>query len=222
MTIAPELPGADALIDLLHEHGVVAAVGHTDSDAATTARVMAMPGNGLATHLFNGMPPLHHRLPGPVAGALTAAARTGARVEVIADGVHLADETVAMLFALLGPDRVVLVTDAMAAAGMPDGEYRLGPQDVSVVEGVARLRGDGADMSIAGGTSRLVDVVRRVVQRTGVGLADAVLSASTVPASVLGLGSEIGSLRAGGRADVLVVDDELRPLRVMRAGRWVG
>lgn len=221
MTIAPELPGAEALIDLLHEQGVVAAVGHTDADAATTARVMGRPGNGLATHLFNGMPPLHHRVPGPVAGALTAAAQAGARVELIADGVHLADETVAMLFALLGPDRIVLVTDAMAAAGMPDGDYRLGPQDVSVVHGVARLRGDGAEMSIAGGTSRLVDVVRRVVQNAGVGLADAVRSASTVPASVLGLDAELGSLRAGLRADVLVVDDEIRRLRVMKAGRWV-
>lgn len=222
MTLAPELPGAEALIGLLHEHGVVAAVGHTEADAATTARVMSMPGNGLATHLFNGMPPLHHRAPGPVGGALAAAAQVGARVELIADGVHLADETVAMLFAMLGPDRIVLVTDAMAAAGMPDGEYRLGPQDVNVVGGVARLRGDDDfQMSIAGGTSRLVDVVRRVVQFAGVGLADAVRSASTVPASVLGLEAELGSLRAGLRADVLVVDDDLRPLRVMKAGRWV-
>lgn len=221
MTFAPELPGADSLVELLLGHGVVAAVGHTEAGAARTAQVLGRQRNGLVTHLFNAMPPLHHRAPGPVAGALTAAACGDARVELIADGVHLADETVAMVFALVGADRVVLVTDAMAAAGMPDGDYRLGPQQVSVRDGVARLRGDGADMSIAGGTARLVEVVRRVVRQAGIGLVDAVGSASRVPASVLGVGDEVGSLRAGLRADVLVVDDELRPRRVMRSGSWV-
>ncbi len=129
MTLAPELPGADRLVELLVQHEVVAAVGHTEASATTTERVLAMQRAGLATHLFNGMPPLHHRAPGPVAGALAAAVRGNARVELIADGVHLADETVALVFALLGPGRVVLVTDAMAAAGMSDGDYRLGPQD---------------------------------------------------------------------------------------------
>lgn len=221
MTLAPELPGADALIALLAEQQVVVAVGHTEADAATTSRALSVNGNGVATHLFNGMPPLHHRDPGPVAGALTAAARGDARVELIADGVHLADDTVRMVFTLLGADRVVLVTDAMAAAGMPDGDYRVGPQDVTVADGVARLRGEDTQMSIAGGTSRLVEVVRSCVRRSGVDLASAVASASTVPASVLGLADEIGALRAGLRADVCVVDDDLRPQRVMRAGEWV-
>ena len=221
MTVAPELPGADGLVDLLMEHGVVAAVGHTEASAATTERVLATQDAGLATHLFNGMPPLHHRDPGPVAGALAAARRGNARVELIADGVHLADETVALVFSLLGAERVVLVTDAMAAAGMPDGDYRLGPQDVTVRDGVARLRGDGGETSIAGGTARLVDVLRRVVQQSGVGLVDAVASATHVPASVLGL-DDVGSLTVGLRADVLVVDDFLRPQRVMKAGAWVG
>jgi N-acetylglucosamine-6-phosphate deacetylase len=221
MTLAPELPGADGLVDLLVEHGVVAAVGHTEASAATTERALHRQPNGLVTHLFNGMPPLHHRAPGPVAGALAAAGRGNAKVELIADGVHLADETVALVFALLGADRVVLVTDAMAAAGMPDGDYRLGPQDVTVLDGVARLRrADGDAGSIAGGTARLVEVVRRVVQRAGVDLADAVASASSVPAAALGL-HDVGSLTAGLRADVLVVDDDLRPQRVMRAGEWV-
>ena len=220
MTLAPELSGADALVELLAEHQVVVAVGHTEADAATTARALSVNGNGVATHLFNGMPPLHHRAPGPVAGALTAAARGQARGELVADGVHLADDTVRMVFALLGADRVVLVTDAMAAAGMPDGDYRLGPQDVTVADGVARLHGEGTQMSIAGGTSRLVEVVRRCVQQAGVDLVSAVASASTVPACVLGLADEVGSLSAGLRADVCVVDDDLRPQRVMRAGEW--
>jgi N-acetylglucosamine-6-phosphate deacetylase len=217
MTLAPELPGAETLADLLVERDVVAAVGHTEASASITARVLGRQPAGLATHLFNGMPSLHHRAPGPVGGALAAAAQGNARVELIADGVHLADETVALVFTLLGSDRIVLVTDAMAAAGMDDGDYQLGPQAVTVREGVARLRG-GA--SIAGGTARLVEVVRRVVQRAGVGLVDAVASASRVPAAVLGL-DDVGSLTAGLRADLLVVDEDLRPERVMRAGEWV-
>jgi N-acetylglucosamine-6-phosphate deacetylase len=217
MTLAPELPGAETLADLLVERDVVAAVGHTEASASITARVLGRQRAGLATHLFNGMPSLHHRAPGPVGGALAAAAQGNARVELIADGVHLADETVALVFTLLGSDRIVLVTDAMAAAGMDDGDYQLGPQAVTVREGVARLRG-GA--SIAGGTARLVEVVRRVVQRAGVGLVDAVASASRVPAAVLGL-DDVGSLTAGLRADLLLVDEDLRPEQVMRAGEWV-
>ncbi|MPZ94681.1 MAG: amidohydrolase family protein [Propionibacteriales bacterium] len=221
MTLAPELPGADALVGLLVESGVVVAVGHTEADAATAERVLSADGNGLATHLFNAMPPLHHRDPGPVAGCLSAASRGLARVELVADGVHLADDTVRTIFGLLGRDRVVLVTDAMAAAGMPDGDYRLGPQAVSVVDGVARLAGDDGSGSIAGGTARLLDVVRRCVDNAGIGLSAAVVAASTNPAAVLGLDAELGALRIGLRADVVVVDDDLRPLRVMRAGRWV-
>ncbi|HET7328152.1 MAG TPA: N-acetylglucosamine-6-phosphate deacetylase [Nocardioidaceae bacterium] len=222
MTVAPELPGADLVIELLADHDVVAAVGHTEADVATTRWALTSHGTGLATHLFNGMPPMHHRDPGPVAGALSAAARGVARVELIADGVHLADETVRTVFDLVGASAVVLVTDAMAAAGMPDGDYQLGPQHVSVVEGVARLRRrpDEEQPSIAGGTARLVDVVRRCVHGAGIPLADAVTAASATPAAVLGLDRELGALRTGLRADLLVVDDDLRPLRVMRAGRW--
>ena len=116
MTLAPELPGAETLADLLVERDVVAAVGHTEASASITARVLGRQRAGLATHLFNGMPSLHHRAPGPVGGALAAAAQGNARVELIADGVHLADETVALVFTLLGSDRIVLVTDAMAAS----------------------------------------------------------------------------------------------------------
>jgi len=221
MTVAPELPGAVRLAELLAEHGVVAAVGHTEADAATTERFLRTTflrttEPGLVTHLFNGMPPLHHRSPGPVGGALTAAADGAARVELIADGVHLADDTVRTMYAVLGADRILLVTDAMAAAGMPDGDYQLGPQRVRVVDGTARLaEGD----SIAGGTTRLLDVVRRLV---GAGLdpVSVVASASLVPAAALGL-DRVGALRAGLRADLVVTDGDLRPLRVMRSGEWV-
>jgi N-acetylglucosamine-6-phosphate deacetylase len=222
MTLAPELPGAAEVARLLLEHGVVPAVGHTEADADLVRRTLAethaeLGRPGLVTHLFNGMPPLHHRRPGPVVGALTAAAHGDAVVELIADGVHLDDATVRMVFDLLGPDRVALVTDATAAAGMPDGRYDLGPQRVHVREGVARL-GDGNDAPLAGGTTHLLDVVRRCV-RAGVDVSDAVTASTRTPAGVLG--SAAGVLEPGRRADLLVTDADLRPVRVMRAGTWV-
>jgi N-acetylglucosamine-6-phosphate deacetylase len=220
MTLAPELPGADDLVGLLLDHGVVPAVGHTEADADQVRRTLAATREalgrpGLVTHLFNGMPPLHHRDGGPVAGALGAAAAGDARVELIADGVHVADHVARTVFDLLGPDRVVLVTDAMAAAGMPDGTYDLGPRRVVVSDGVARL---GEEASLAGGTSDLLAVVRRCV-RAGVDPVTAVAAATVNPARSLGL--DAGALASGGSADLVVTDADLHPVRVMRGGVWV-
>lgn len=173
-----------------------------------------------ATHLFNGMRPLHHRDPGPVAACLAAAARGDLVVELVADGVHLADGTVRAVFELVGPGSVLLVTDAMAAAGMADGDYQLGPMAVRVGGGVARLISpDGSSGSIAGGTAHLLDVVRAVVG-AGVDLVSAVRAATLTPATVLAR-EDIGALVVGRRADVLVTDGDLRPLAVHRAGRPV-
>lgn len=224
MTLAPELPGADEVVELLLELGVTPAVGHTGADAATVRRVLARTREvlgrpSLVTHLFNGMTALHHRSPGPVAGALEAAAAGDACVELIGDGVHLADDTVRLVFSLLGPDRVVLVTDAMAAAGMPDGDYELGPRHVRVRGGVARLA-DGDDAPLAGGTAHLLDVVRRCAL-AGVPLTDAVTAATRTPAGVLGW-SAWPELTPGREADLVVTDADLRPVRVMRDGDWVG
>ncbi len=151
-----------------------------------------------------------------MAGALSAAAHGDAVVELVADGVHLDDGAVRMVLDVLGPDRVALVTDATAATGMPDGAYDLGPQRVHVREGVARL-GAGNQTPLAGGTTHLLDVVRRCV-RAGVDLADAVTASTRTPAVVLGSGA--GVLEAGHPADLLVTDADLRPVRVMRAGEW--
>ncbi|PYI68702.1 N-acetylglucosamine-6-phosphate deacetylase [Arthrobacter livingstonensis] len=230
MTYAPELPGAAELVDLLTAHGVTPSVGHTDCDSATAAESLAQARDGLdstgfdgvsgrptVTHLFNGMPPMHHRSPGPVAACLRAAKAGHAAVELVADNTHLDPETVKTVFSLVGAANIALVTDSMAAAGLADGQYMLGPSPVTVAGGVATLDATG---SIAGGTATLLDVVRRTVG-AGVKFTDALLSATVVPAEVLGLTDELGSLRRGLRADALIVADGLELQRVMRAGEWL-
>lgn len=229
MTVAPEAAGADEVIDALASSGAVPSLGHTDGGSAEMSRAVDRSIAALrrrrgrsrlptATHLFNGMRPIHHRDPGPALAALDAASRGEMVVEVIADGVHLDARTVAHVFSIAAEDCVVLVTDAMAAAGMADGRYRLGALDVTVEKGVATLTEGGA---IAGGTAHLVEVLRLAVLEAGVELVAAVRAASTVPARVLGLEDEIGSLAAGRRADVLMVDRALRPVTVLRGGREV-
>jgi N-acetylglucosamine-6-phosphate deacetylase len=224
MTFAPERPGADGLPALLGAHGILPALGHTDCDAATAWSALrsvldSAPRGGrpLVTHVFNGMPPLHHRSPGPVAACLAQAGRGEAVLEVIGDGVHLAAETVRMLFDLVGPQAICLITDAMAASGMPDGSYTLGGRDVVVADRTARLADGG---SIAGGVATLLDVVRWCVAEAGIPLPDAVTAASVTPAQTLGLAG-VGTLAAGQQADVVVVDDDLQLRRVMRRGTWL-
>ncbi|MEV6362770.1 N-acetylglucosamine-6-phosphate deacetylase [Nocardia asteroides] len=220
MTLAPETAHFAELLAAMRRHGVVPSLGHTDADAVTTsARIAdAIGGPITATHLFNGMPGLHHRSPGPVAACLAAAGRGDMVVELIADGVHLAPETVAMVFDTVGPDQIALVSDAMAATGLGDGDYQLGALDVRVREGVARLAtADHLPGAIAGGTARLLDVVRRTVRDAKVPLVDAVTAATRTPARVLGL-TDRGTLSVGARADLLVTDQSLQPRRVLVAG----
>lgn len=229
MTVAPEHPGnRDGVAAALVSGGALPSWGHTDAGPDETRAALeagaallaatATPRSGRATvtHLFNGMHPLHHRDPGPIGEFLAAARRGRAVVELIGDGTHLHPAVVREVYELVGRDNAVLVTDAMAAAGMPDGAYRLGSQDVTVAGGVARLSGGG---SIAGGTAHLLDVVRTTADG-GVPLVDAVYMASTGPARVLG-DATVGALEAGRRADLLVTDADLRPLRVIRHGQEV-
>ncbi len=229
MSFAPELPGADALVRSLAGYGVVPSLGHTDCDDATAAAALRSAGRALragprrrgprptVTHLFNGMPPLHHRAPGAAAACLRSAAAGEAVLELVADGTHLDPAVVALVFQLAGAGNIALVTDSMAAAGLPDGAYSLGRAAVTVSAGVARLESGGM---LAGGTATLLEVVRRTVA-AGVPLPDAVRAATAVPAAVLGLDTEIGSLRAGLRADAVVVNSALGLSRVMRGGEWL-
>ncbi|MFC4555962.1 N-acetylglucosamine-6-phosphate deacetylase [Georgenia faecalis] len=228
MTLAPEAPGVrgtDGVVAALVAGGALPSFGHTVATAAQTRAALAetvellagTPGarsaRATVTHLFNGMNPMHHRAPGPIPEFLAAASHGDLLVELIDDGTHIDPELGRAVFELVGRDNVLLVTDAMAAAGMPDGSYQLGSLAVTVADGVARLTGGE---SIAGGTAHLLDVVRSCVAG-GVPLVDAVYAASVTPAGVLGR-TDIGALEAGRRADVVVTDAELRPVRVLRGG----
>lgn len=214
VTIAPERPGALEAIKLLVARGVVAAIGHTDATYDQT-RAGIEAGATVGTHVFNGMRPPHHREPGPVFALLGAEAVV---CELIPDGIHLHDGTLAFAAKVAGPARTALVTDAMAAAGMPDGEYELGGQAVVVADRVARLARDG---SIAGSTLTMDAGLRQAVH-AGVSMVDAVRMVTTTPARAIGLAGEVGSLAPGLRANLVVLDEALRVERVMRAGSWLG
>ncbi|MBB5914312.1 N-acetylglucosamine-6-phosphate deacetylase [Nocardia transvalensis] len=216
MTLAPERPGFDAAARTLADHGVVVALGHSDTGFADFRNALRPNGFGaIVTHLANGMPPLHHRAPGPVAAGLVAASERQVTVELIGDGVHVDPGFGALVFAT-APGKVALITDAMQAAGLPDGDYRLGPQEVRVTGGVARV----ASGSIAGGTATLLHCLRWAVRECGVPLAEAVRAATATPAAALGL-DDVGDLRSGLIADAIVIDATLGLRRVLRHGQWL-
>ncbi|MGH3436640.1 MAG: N-acetylglucosamine-6-phosphate deacetylase [Sciscionella sp.] len=211
VTLAPELPGALDLVRRIVDACAVAAVGHTDA-TYRQARAAFAAGATLATHLFNGMPPLHHREPGPVGAAFDDERVT---VELINDGIHLHDAILRTTFTH-APGRVALVTDAMAAAGMGPGDYRLGSRMVRVEDGVARLA-DGS--SIAGSTLTMDSAVWRAVKRAGVPLVHAIRAAATTPAGSLGL-ELVGVIAKGKRADLVVLGEDLTVDAVMARGTW--
>jgi N-acetylglucosamine-6-phosphate deacetylase len=209
MTIAPELEGGIDALRRVRDAGAIPAVGHTDATYEVT-REAVRAGARVATHLFNGMRPLHHREPGPILALLDA---PDVVVELIGDGVHLHPAVVAHIARTTGASRATLVTDAIAAAGMSDGDYELGGLGVEVRDGVARLSGGG---SIAGSTATVASVFRRAVFDSGLSLTEAVRMTATTPAALLGL-SDRGAVSPGLRADLLVLDDDLRVRKVVTA-----
>jgi N-acetylglucosamine-6-phosphate deacetylase len=212
VTLAPERRHGLEAIGLLVRSGVVAAVGHTDATYAQTGAALDA-GARVGTHLFNAMRPLHHREPGPVLALLDD---DRAHLEVIADGVHLHPAIVRRVM-LRHPERVVLVTDAMAAAAAADGDYELGPIRVRVTDGVARVVDTGA---IAGSTLTMAAALRYAVSTAGIPLEQAVRAATVNPATMLGL-DRAGRLLPGHRADLIVLDQDLQVRRTMLAGAWV-
>lgn len=210
VTLAPELPGADHAITRFRDAGVVVAVGHTNASYEQTRRAIEL-GATVGTHLFNAMPPLHHREPGP---ALALLRHPRVTVELIADGVHLHPDVVHAVIDAAGPDRVAVITDAIAAAGRGDGEFRLGAVPIDVVSGVARVHGTP---TIAGSTATMDQLFRTVA--VSAGLAAAAATTSTTPARALGL-DRVGRLRAGYDANLVVLDHDLAVAAVMARGAW--
>ncbi|MFE9022023.1 N-acetylglucosamine-6-phosphate deacetylase [Streptomyces sp. NPDC007808] len=214
VTLATELPGGLDSVRLLADHGVIAAVGHTDATYEQTVRAVDA-GATVATHLFNAMPPLGHREPGPVAALLEDERVT---VELINDGTHLHPAALQLAFHHAGADRVAFITDAMDAAGFGDGRYMLGPLEVDVTDGVARLVEGG---SIAGSTLTLDRALKRAVTIDRLPIEDAVAALSANPAKLLGRYDRIGSLEPGKDADLVVLDSGFDLVGVMRRGEWV-
>ncbi|MFE5241066.1 MULTISPECIES: N-acetylglucosamine-6-phosphate deacetylase [unclassified Streptomyces] len=214
VTLATELPGGIDSVRLLAEHGVIAAVGHTDATYEQTVEAIEA-GATVATHLYNAMPALGHRAPGPIAALLEDERVT---VELINDGTHLHPAALELAYHRAGADRVALITDAMDAAGADDGFYELGPLAVEVKDGVARLVEGG---SIAGSTLTLDTAFRRAVTIDRIPVEDVVRSISANPARLLGLYDRVGSLDPGKDADLVVLDADFALKGVMRRGEWI-
>ncbi|MEU6660463.1 N-acetylglucosamine-6-phosphate deacetylase [Streptomyces sp. NPDC046821] len=214
VTLAPELPGGTDSVRLLAEHGVIAAIGHTDATYEQTVAAIDA-GATVATHLFNAMPGLGHRAPGPIAALLEDERVT---VELINDGTHLHPAALELAFRHVGGGRVAFITDAMDAAGFGDGRYMLGTLEVEVKDSVARLvEGD----SIAGSTLTLDRAFKRAATIDKVPVEDIVRAISANPARLLGVDDRVGSLEPGKDADLVVLDGDFELKGVMRKGEWV-
>ncbi len=222
VTLAPERAGALDAVRRIAGAGAIAAIGHTDASYALTRAAIAA-GARVGTHLFNAMAPVHHREPGPAVALLEDARVT---VELVTDGLHVHPALWEHVVRTAGVERVAAVTDAMAAAGMPDGQYHLGAMRVAVTDGVARLAGgaDGRAGAIAGSTATTDALFGHVVRHAALpwpeALARAVAMTATTPARALGR-TDVGAIAPGRRADLVVLEPDLRVRAVYRAGERV-
>lgn len=202
VTVAPELPGAEEMIRRLAAAGVTASVGHTDATYAQTRDAIPL-GISHATHCFNAMRPLHHREPGPL-GAIVEDERVSG--ELIADGVHVHPAALRVLIRALGPDRTIVVTDALSCAGLRDAVFSFGGQPARVVDGVAKL----ADGTLTGSVLTMDQALRNLVELLGLPLPEALAALTANPARAAGLDGRKGWLRPGYDADLVLLDADLR------------
>lgn len=210
VTVAPELAGAMEAIDQFVARGVAVGIGHTEA-TIDLARAAFDRGASILTHAFNAMPGIHHRSPGPITAAFQDKRVT---IELILDGQHVHPHVAAMAFRA-APGRIALVTDAMAAAGSSDGDYRLGSLNVAVRDGLALLRGT---TTIAGSTLTQDHALRCAIENAGIDPVDAVAALTTTPANALGLGQRFGRLAPGYAADAVVLDDRWQVQQVWANG----
>jgi len=213
MTLAPELPHATEVATLLRDAGVTAALGHSNTDYATASQALTGPFSHV-THTFNAQRGFHHREPG-VLGAVLASDTVTA--ELIADTIHVHPGAMKVLLRCLGTERIVLVTDAMAAAGLGDGKYELLGHEVFVKNGAAKQ----ANGTIAGSAATLIQCVRNIVQVVGTPLPQAIRMASLNPAQALGLEHQHGVLDVGREGSLVVLDPDLTVTMTFVKGRLV-
>ncbi len=209
MSLAPEVPGAIDAILHLESRGVVAAIGHTAADYETAKKAIDA-GVRNATHLYNGMAPLLHRAPGTIGAILE---NPDVYAELICDGIHVHPAAAKMAMKAKGYDKVILISDSMRAAGMPDGSYTLGGQHVTVLNGVARTD-DGA---LAGSTSNVLDCFRNVV-KWGIPFDDAVKMATENPATLIGVEKK-GKIEVGFDADFTILSPDLDLVATVIGGK---
>jgi N-acetylglucosamine-6-phosphate deacetylase len=213
MTIAPELDGSLEIIHRLVDSNVVASFAHSEADyEQTLAGIVA--GISHVTHLFNAMSPVHHRAPGPLVAIFENEKVTA---QVIADGVHLHPSVLKLAFGILGPERVLLITDGMQAMGLPDGRYVYNGVEYESKNGAARYK----DGTLIGTALGLSDLVKRFISFTGCGLDAAVKMVTENPAKVLGLADRKGSIAVGKDADLVLLDDDLSVHTTIVGGKIV-
>ena len=210
--IAPEEPGAIDFIDRVRG-SVVVSIAHTAADYDTAVEAIEH-GASHATHLYNAMPPLHHRNPG-VIGAVRDSENCHA--ELICDGVHIHPSVIRATFAMFGAKRMILISDSMRATGLEDGEYTLGGQAVTVRGPLATLH----DGTIAGSATNLMDCMRFTVRQAGIPLEEAIMCATANPAKEIGIYDEAGSISAGKRADFVLLNDDLDIVSVYIDGKEI-
>jgi N-acetylglucosamine-6-phosphate deacetylase len=200
LTLATERPGGLETARTFSEAGIVVSIGHSQA-TYDEAQAAFKAGVSYATHLFNAMPPLHHRNPGLIGALLT---QSSVRCGMIVDGIHVHPAMVKLAYQCLGPGGITLVTDAMAAMGMPPGTYAIGDQTVFVDQTSARL----ANGTLAGSILRMDQAVTNMVQFCGCSLAEAVRMASATPAEVLGIQNHFGHVLSGYPANLVLINDD--------------
>ena len=211
--IAPEEKGAMDFIEQCHEQ-VKISIAHTCCNYETACEALEK-GVSHMTHLYNAMPGINHRNPGPIIAALEA----GAEVELIADGIHIHPAIVRMTFRIFGADKVILISDSMEATGLLDGDYQLGGQGVTV-KGRKAILTKNPDV-IAGSVTNLLDCMRNCVQNMGIPLENAVLAATENPAKSIGVEKDYGKIAVGNYGNLLLLDKELRVINIVQKGKMI-
>ena len=209
ITLAPEIFGGDEAILRAVKLGATVGIGHTNATASETRRALELGATSFS-HLFNAMPTLHHR----EGGAVSVALMGGAYAELIVDGVHICPDMVALAYSCIGAEKLVLITDSMAGTGCADGEYSIAGGKVFVRDGKATT----PDGTIAGSTLNMLDAVKNLMKFAGATLGDAIACATKNPAKMLGIYDKVGSIEAGKRANLLVLDENLEISRVIYNG----